>query len=111
MGYVSTPAGQFVSVVPDANEDPNIAADLLALAKAIEKRVFGVYPTAAARDAATSAAGVEQGMMAFTKDTNATWYFDGGTWQSWPPRQAQVTAGPTVPANSQGYDGDIFFQV
>lgn len=111
MAYVSTPAGQFVSVIPDAAEDPNIPGDLLNLAKAIEKRVFGVYATTAARDSATSAAGLEEGMMAYTKDTNSTWYFDGTAWQSWPARQAQITTGSTVPPNSSGTNGDIFFQV
>ena len=111
MAYTSTPAGQFVSVIPDANEDPNIPGDLSSLANKIEKRVMGVYATTAARDSATSAAGVEEGMFAFTKDTNSTWYFDGTAWQAWPPPQPLVTSGPTVPPNSSGNNGDVFFQV
>ena len=111
MAYVNTPAGQFIGVVPDGNEDPNIAYDLLAIAKAIEKRVIGVYATTAARDTATASAGVEEGMFAFTKADDKVWFYTGSAWAAWPPTQPAITSGTTVPANSSGANGDIFFKV
>jgi len=113
MAYVNTPAGQFIGVVPDANEDPNIAFDLLAIAKAIEKRVVGVYATAAARDSATASAGVEEGMMAFTKDTDSVWYYNGTAWVSFPPRPVKIASGATVPtAGDVNYvNGDVFYKI
>jgi hypothetical protein len=105
----TTPAQAFP--VPVNGDDPDLPDDLNKLAKAIEKRVMGVYATTAARDSATTAAGLEEGMFAFTRDTNTTWYFDGTAWQSFPPRQAQVTVGTTVPSNASGLNGDVFFQV
>jgi len=111
MAYVNTPAGQFVGVIPDGNEDPNIAYDLLAIAKAIEKRVVGVYATTAARDTATIAAGVEEGMLAFTKDTDSVWFYTGSAWSKFPPAVPAITSGTTVPTNASGANGDIFFQV
>ena len=111
MGYVNTPAGQINGVVPDANEDPNLAFDLLAIAKAIEKRLVGVYATAAARDAATTAAGVQEGMFAFTMDTDTFWYRSASAWVSFPPPQPAITHGSSVPPNSSGTNGDVFFKV
>jgi hypothetical protein len=105
----TTPAQAFR--VPVSGDDPDVVDDMTQLAKQIEKRVMGVYATTAARDSATSSAGLEEGMFAFTKDTNTTWYFDGTAWQSFPPRQAQVTVGSGVPNNSQGLNGDVYFQV
>jgi hypothetical protein len=113
MGYVSTPAGQVVGVIPDANEDPNLPADLLAIAKALEKRVLGVYPTTAARDTATAAAGLEAGMFAVTKDTTPfkVWYYSGTAWVAFPPAQPAITSGTSVPSNATGANGDIYFKV
>jgi hypothetical protein len=111
MGYVSTPAGQVVGVVPDANEDPNLPLDLLNIAKALEKRVVGVYATTAARDSATVAAGVEEGMFAFTKDADKLWYYTGSAWVAFPPAQPAITSGTSVPSAASGANGDIFFKV
>ena len=97
--------------IPVAADDPDVVDDITQLAKLIEKRVFGVYATAAARDTATTAAGVEEGMFAFTKDNNATWYYDGAAWVAWPPVPPAITSGTTVPANSSGANGDVFFKV
>ena len=113
MGYVNTPAGQFNGVVPDANEDPNLAFDLLAITKAIEKRVVGFYANPAARDAATTAAGLGEGAVAYTADANLLWYHDGAAWQQFPPRQTKIASGPTVPSNADAnyINGDVFFKV
>ena len=102
----TTPAQGFP--VPVAADDPDIVADVTSLAKAIEKRVVGVYATSAARDTATNAAGVEEGMFAFTKNDNRMWYYSGTAWVPWPPT---ITAGSSVPSNSVGVDGDVFFKI
>jgi hypothetical protein len=105
----TTPAQAFP--VPIDTNDPDITDDINKLAKAIEKRVLGVYATTAARDSATTAAGVEEGMFAFTKDTDKVWYYNGTAWVAFPPVAPVITSGTTVPANSSGANGDIFFQV
>jgi hypothetical protein len=109
MGYVSTPGNQFGTLIPDANEDPNIPADLLALSKAIEKRVMGVYATTSARDTLTAAMGPVEGMFAFVQADNSVWYYDGAAWVSF--FGPKITSGTTVPANSSGANGDVFFKV
>lgn len=111
MAYVNTPGGQFNGVVPDANEDPNVAYDLLQIAKAIEKRVMGVYATPAARDAAATAMGPQDGMFAFTTDTNSVWFYDGtaSAWVAFPPAQPKITNGTAAP--SGGANNDVYFKV
>jgi len=111
MAYVDTPAGQIKGVVPDGNEDPNVAYDLLAIAKAIEKRLMGVYATTAARDTATTAAGVQEGMFAFVQADDSVWFYSGSAWVKFPPAVPAITSGTTVPTNASGANGDVFFKV
>ena len=66
--------------IPIAADDPDVVDDITQLAKLIEKRVMGVYATTAARDTATTTAGVEEGMFAFTKDSDKVWYYSGTAW-------------------------------
>jgi hypothetical protein len=105
----TTPAQAFR--VPISTDDPDVVDDITQLAKQIEKRVMGVYATTAARDSATAAAGVQEGMFAFTQDANKVWYYDGAAWQPFPPAQPAITSGSSVPANSSGANGDVFFKV
>lgn len=105
----TTPAQGFR--VPVAGDDPDVVDDITQLAKAIEKRVMGVYATTAARDSATAAAGVQEGMFAFTQDTDSVWYYSGSAWVKFPPTQPAITSGTSVPANSSGANGDVFFKV
>jgi hypothetical protein len=109
MAYVNTPGGQFNGVVPDANEDPNIAYDLLQIAKAIEKRVMGVYATPAARNTATGTMGPVPGMFAFTLSDHMVSYYDGAAWQPFPPAVPAITSGTAAP--SGGANGDIYFKI
>ena len=103
----TTPAQAFP--VPVATDDPDIPGDLMALATAIERRIVGVYATAADRNAKVSAP--QEGQVAFQKDTNAFTFYDGAAWQPMFPTQVTITSGTTVPANTSGKDGDVFFKV
>jgi hypothetical protein len=107
----TTPAQGFR--IPIQADDPDVVDDMTQLAKAIEKRVVGVYATEADRDTKTIAAGVEEGMIALTKDNDKVWRYDGAAWVEFPVRQAKVGSGPTVPtASDPAYvNGDIFFKV
>jgi hypothetical protein len=98
--------------IPVGGDDPDVVDDMTQLALAIEKRVFGVYADASARDAAVTGR-VEEGMMAFLKSDNSTWYYDGSAWQSWPPRGQKIGSGSTLPTNSDPayINGDVFFKV
>lgn len=109
MGYVGTPGGQFGNVIPDANEDPNLPADLLAIAKAIEKRVMGVYATNAARDSATVAIGPVEGMFCFVQANDNCYVYISGAWQIFPTPPPAITSGTAAP--SGGSNGDVYFKV
>jgi hypothetical protein len=98
--------------VPVGTDDPDVVDDMTKLAKAIEKRVVGVYATAAARDTAT--APQEEGMVAFTRDFNKLWYHDGTAWIEFVPRDTTlnpaIRSGAAVPSNTLGVDGDVFIK-
>lgn len=97
---------------PTTTDDPDVPDDMMKLAKAIEKRVVGVYNTEADRDAKTSGGGgigVEEGMFAFCKGTNKIYYHDGAAWVQW--NFPTVTSGTAVPADSTGTNGDVFFKI
>jgi hypothetical protein len=93
---------------PITTDDPDVPDDMMKLAKAVEKRVMGVYTTEADRDTKTASAGVEEGMFAYTKNNDKIWYYDGAAWvqQTYPT----ITSGTTVPADSTGNNGDVFFK-
>lgn len=97
--------------IPIPADDPDVVDDMTQLAKLIEKRVIGVYATTSARDAATTAAGLEEGMFAFMRDSNTVTYFDGTTWVAFPPTPPKIESGPSVPSNAYGNNGDVWFQV
>jgi len=103
----NTPAQGFR--VPIAGDDPDVVDDITQLAKMIEKRVMGVYATAADRDTKATAAGVEEGMFAFTKDSDRMWYYTGSAWVAFPPAQPAITSGTANP--SGGADGDVYFKI
>jgi hypothetical protein len=98
--------------VPVSSDDPDVVDDMTQLALGIEKRVMGVYTDATARDAAVSGV-VQEGMFAYLKSDNSTWYYDGAAWVSWPPRGQKIGSGSSVPTNSDPnyINGDVFFQV
>lgn len=96
--------------VPVAGDDPDVVDDMTQLAKMIEKRVMGVYPTTVERDAALAAMGPEEGIFAYTKDTNTVWAYDGGAWVAQPKTGPIVRSGTSAPVNSTGVDGDVYLQ-
>lgn len=110
----ATPAQAF-PVPLAATDDPDVTDDMMKLAKAIEKRVVGVYATVADRDTKTAAAGPEAGMFAITKDTTPykAWYYNGTAWVEFPSRHVKIGNGPNVPADSDPnyVNGDVFFKV
>ena len=97
--------------VPTNNQDPDIPDDMWKLAKAIEKRVVGVYADAASRDSATASTGIEHGMFAFTRSDNSFWYYNGSAWIKFPPAQPMIYSGPSVPGPGFGANNDVFFQI
>jgi hypothetical protein len=95
--------------IPVSTDDPDIVDDMTQLAKAIEKRVVGIYASASDRD--TKVAGnVEEGMFAFTKDTNSFWYHDGTNWVGFPTVVPVIRSGTGNPVNSTGIDGDVYIK-
>jgi hypothetical protein len=105
----TTPAQAFP--VPVNGDDPDVPLDMFNLAKAIEKRVMGIYASAAERNTFTTAAGVVEGMFAYLRDTNTVTYYDGTAWVNFPPTVPAITNSTSVPSNSVGVDGDVHFKV
>ena len=95
--------------VPTSGDDPDIPADLLALASAIEKRVVGVYSGIVDRAAKVTAP--TAGMIAFLQDTQDYTWYNGTSWaQLWPVALPEFTGGTALPDNGSGADGDVFFR-
>jgi hypothetical protein len=106
---MATTTPQQLFPVPTAGDDPDIPADLLALANAIEKRVVGVYNNVTDRNTKVSAA--QEGQVAFLKDTNTFTYYDGAAWQNMFAAVPTFTSGSSVPSNASGTNGDVFFLI
>ncbi len=104
----TTTPGQSLPV-PTGTDDPDIPADLLALASAIEKRLMGVYNNATDRSARVTAP--QEGQFAYLKDTKLVYRYDGAAWVQFPAAQPAITSGTTVPSNASGANGDIYFKV
>lgn len=97
--------------IPIPGDDPDVVDDITQLANLIEKRVMGVYANTADRDAKVAVSGVEEGMFAFMKAGDAVTYYDGAKWVNWPPSVPAITSGSSVPPNSSGSNGDVFFKI
>jgi hypothetical protein len=95
--------------VPTAGDDPDIPADLLALANAIERRVVGVYNSATDRN--TKITSPQEGQFAYLKDVDLLTKYNGTAWENAFPSPPTFSSGPTVPANGSGTNGDVFFKV
>jgi|SRR5262245_12654873 len=99
--------------IPQTTDDPDVVDDMTKLAKAIEKRVMGVYSSTADRDTKLTAMGGQPGMVAITIDTSPykIWYYTGSAWVEFKQGSFAITSGGSVPANSVGNNGDVFFKV
>jgi hypothetical protein len=96
--------------VPEATDDPNVAEDITNLALAIEKRLVGVYTSAADRDAKVTAP--QEGQVAITKDNDRMFFYSGSAWvQMFPAVVPSITSGTTAPSNATGSNGDVYFRV
>jgi hypothetical protein len=105
----NTPAQGFP--YPVLGDDPDVPDDMRKLALAVEKRVVGVYPSPAERNAWTAAIGLEEGMMAYTRSDDMMAIFNGSTWIQFPTPTPKITSSGSVPSNSVGSDGDVHFKV
>jgi hypothetical protein len=105
----NTPAQGFPYPLPE--DDPNVPDDIYQLARSVEKRVMGVYPGPAERNAWAAAIGLEEGMFAYTRSDNMVSVFDGVTWAQFPTPTPKITSSGSVPSNSVGADGDVHFKV
>lgn len=103
----TTPAQAFP--VMTSTDDPDIPADILALALAIEKRVVGVYNNVTDRN--TKVSSPQEGQFAFLKDTNTFTYYTGSAWADAFEQPPTFSSGSTVPSNASGSDGDVFFKI
>lgn len=103
----TTPA-QSLPVMTD-NDDPDIPEDIMALALAIEKKLVGTYNNVADRTARLTAP--LNGQVAYLKDEKKFYFYNGSAWLPMFADVPNFSSGSTVPANSTGANGDVFFQV
>jgi hypothetical protein len=102
----TTPGQSFP--VPTGGDAPDVPADLLSLATAIEKRVMGVYNNAT--DRTTRVPSPQEGQFSILKDTDLVYRYDGAAWVLFPPTQPAITSGTATPSNASGSNGDIYFK-
>ena len=102
----TTPGQSFP--VPVLGDDPNVPDDMTNLALAIERRVFGVYNTVTDRN--TRVPAPQEGQVAYIKDTNAFVYFNDVAWVEMFQQPPTFYNGTTVPSNTQGVNGDVYFR-
>lgn len=97
--------------VPEDADDPNVPADLTALAVAIEKRLVGVYTSVADRDGRIGAP--QEGQVAILTDQDKMHVWLAGAWKQIYPAQGLQTIrnGSAAPDNAVGVDGDVYFRV
>lgn len=95
--------------IPTNADDPDIPGDMATLALAIERRVVGVYATQAALNS-TTAGKTEEGMFAYTSDTNSFWSYNGTAWVGFPTVVPIIRSGTAAPSNGTGIDGDVYIQ-
>lgn len=97
--------------LPAEGDSPDIPADLSTLALFLEHQVVGIYTSVSDRN--TRATSPKEGQVAFTKDTNTFYVYDGAAWQQMyisigtPP--PAITSGTTAP--SGGVNGDVYLKV
>lgn len=95
--------------IPVPSDDPNITDDLNTIVLAVEKKLFATHTTTAARDTATPSP--TDGMVCYITGTNTMYVYQDTGWVTFPPVQPAITSGTTVPANTSGANGDVFFKV
>lgn len=97
--------------IPVETDDPNIPDDLNTLVTFMEKQLVGIYTSVTDRN--TRATSPIEGQIAFTKDTNTFYVYDGAAWQqmyiSIGAYVPQITSGTGDPTG--GNDGDVYFKV
>jgi hypothetical protein len=97
--------------IPVNGDDPDIPGDMAALAKAIEKKVVGTYTTTADRDAKITAP--TEGQFAYVLGNDTLYCYTGAplAWAVFPPIAPDISSGTSVPPNSSGRNGDVFFKI
>jgi hypothetical protein len=94
---------------PTAADDPNVPQDIQALAEAVDKKVVMVF--ASVSDRSTRVPAPTAGMLGVMNDTDTVVFYDGAAWKTiYPPPVPAVTNGTTVPSNSSGANGDVFYK-
>ena len=107
---MATTTPQQALPVPDETDDPDIPADLMSLATAIEKKLVQVYNSVSDRD--TVVTSPVEGQFCVLKDVNKIFcYLDSAWVQIYPVTLPAITSGTTAPNNATGANGDIYFQV
>ncbi len=104
----TTTANQQIRV-PQSTDDPDVVDDINKAVLDIEKKVVMVFNSV--NDRTSRLPSPTEGMLSYQKDTNTYTYYDGTTWLSLVPTVPTFTTGTTVPSNSFGNNGDVYFKI
>lgn len=107
----ATTALQALSYPLGTDNPATLDETIRALAEGVERKVVQVYTSATDRD--TKVGTPANGMLVYLTGTNVLQLRVGSSWVQIypPPAQPTISSGTTVPANTSGADGDLFFQV
>ena len=95
--------------IPQSTDDPDVVGDLGNAVADIEVRLVMVFTSAT--DRSTRVPAPTEGMFSYLKDVNKHYYYDGTAWQALVPSVPTFSSGTSVPSNSSGADGDVFWKV
>lgn len=96
--------------LPISTDDPDVVDDLTQLVAQIEPRLVMKFTSVS--DRTTRVPSPTAGMLAIMNDTSTVVFYNGSTWVTiYPAVFPSITAGSSVPSNSSGANGDIFFKV
>lgn len=95
--------------VPQGTDDPDVVDDLTKAIADVEKKLVMVFSNVSDRSARVPTP--VEGMLAYLKDTDLYYKYDGAAWVALLPAIPTFTSGTAVPSNASGVDGDVFFKV
>lgn len=94
--------------IPQSTDDPDVVGDLNNAVADIEKKLVMVFNNTS--DRSTRLPAPTEGMLSYLKDVDLYYTYNGTAWVLLVNVPA-FTSGSSVPSNSVGNNGDVFFKI
>ena len=95
---------------PVSTDTPDVPRDFQALAEAIEKKLVMVFTDSSVRS--TKVPTPTAGMFSVLTSTGKVEFYNGSAWVTlYPSTGPAFSRGSTVPADTSGANGDVFFKI